>query len=114
MLDSDLAMMYQIETRILNQAVKRNITRFSARFRFQLTKEEYEILKSQIVISSSEENNGYGERRKLPYVFTEQGIAMLSSILKSEIAIQTSIRIMDTFVEMRRFIANNSLLFERI
>lgn len=114
MLDSDLAMMYQVETRTLNQAVKRNITRFPERFRFQLTKEEYENLKSQIVISSSEENNGYGGRRTLPYVFTEQGIAMLSSVLKSEIAIQTSIRIMDTFVEMRRFIANNSLLFERI
>lgn len=81
MLDSDLAMMYQVETRTLNQAVKRNITRFPERFRFQLTKEEYENLKSQIVISSSEENNGYGGRRTLPYVFTEQGISMLSLIL---------------------------------
>ena len=83
MLDSDLAMMYQVETRILNQAVKRNITRFPERFRFQLTKEEYENLKSQIVISSLEEDKkGYGGRRKLPFVFTEQGIAMLFSVLR--------------------------------
>ena len=115
MIDNDLAMLYQVETRTLNQAVKRNITRFPERFRFQLTKEEYENLKSQFVISSLEsESNGYGGRRTLPYVFTEQGIAMLSSVLRSEVAIQTSIRIMDTFVEMRRFIANNALLFERI
>ena len=114
MLDSDLAMLYQVETRTLNQAVKRNITRFPEKFRFQVTKEEYENLKSQIVISSSEKISGYGGRRTMPYVFTEQGIAMLSSILKSETAIQMSIRIMDTFVEMRRFISNNALLFERI
>ena len=115
MIDNDLAMLYQVETRTLNQAVKRNITRFPERFRFQLTKEEYENLKSQFVISSlDDEGNGYGGRRTLPYVFTEQGIAMLSSVLRSEVAVQTSIRIMDTFVEMRRFIANNALLFERI
>ena len=114
MLDSDLAMLYQVETRTLNQAVKRNITRFPEKFRFQVTKEEYENLKSQIVISSSEKISSYGGRRTMPYVFTEQGIAMLSSILKSETAIQMSIRIMDTFVEMRRFISNNALLFERI
>ena len=115
MIDNVLAMLYQVETRTLNQAVKRNITRFPERFRFQLTREEYENLKSQFVISSLErEGNGYGGRRTLPYVFTEQGIAMLSSVLRSEVAIQTSIRIMDTFVEMRRFIANNALLFERI
>ena len=114
MLDSDLAMLYHVETRILNQAVKRNITRFPERFRFQLTKEEYEDLKSQFVISSLEKDNGYGGRRKLPYVFTEQGIAMLSAVLRSDVAIQTSINIMDAFVEMRRFISNNALLFERI
>lgn len=115
MIDNDLAMLYQVETRVLNQAVKRNITRFPKRFCFQLTKDEYENLKSQIVISNSGDgNNSYGGRRTLPYVFTEQGIAMLSSVLRSEIAIQTSIRIIDAFVEMRRFIANNSLLFERI
>ena len=115
MLDSDLAMLYKVETRTLNQAVKRNITRFPENFRFQLTSEEYENLKSQIVISSSgEERNEYGGRRTLPYVFTEQGIAMLSAVLRSEVAIQMSIRIMNTFVEMRRFISNNALLFERI
>lgn len=67
-----------------------------------------------MISSLEEENNGHGGRRKLPYAFTEQGIAMLSSVLKSEVAIQTSIRIMDTFVEIRRFISNNSLLFDRI
>ncbi|MDO4339550.1 MAG: ORF6N domain-containing protein [Eubacteriales bacterium] len=111
MIDSDLAMLYQVETGRLNEAVKRNISRFPERFRFQLTKEEYANLKSQFAISSL---NNYGGRRTLPYAFTEQGIAMLSTVLRSEVAIQTSIRIMDTFVEMRRFISNNALLFERI
>lgn len=115
MVDSELAMLYQVETRVLNQAVKRNIERFPERFRFQLTKDEYENLISQFVISSlDEEKSGHGGRRKLPYVFTEQGIAMLSSVLRSETAIRTSIHIMDSFVEMRRFLANNALLFERI
>ena len=115
MIDSDLAVLYQVETGRLNEAVKRNISRFPERFRFQLTKEEYVNLKSQSAISSLNRNeNTYGGRRTLPYAFTEQGIAMLSTVLRSEIAIQTSIRIMDTFVEMRRFIANNALLFERI
>ena len=115
MIDSDLAVLYQVETGRLNEAVKRNISRFPERFRFQLTKEEYVNLKSQFAISSLNCNgNTYGGRRTLPYAFTEQGIAMLSTVLRSEIAIQTSIRIMDTFVEMRRFIANNALLFERI
>lgn len=115
MIDYELAMLYQVETRVLNQAVKRNIDRFPDRFRFQLTKEEHENLKSQIVISSLEEGKSdYGGRRKLPYVFTEQGIAMLASVLRSETAVQTSIHIMDSFVEMRRFLTNNALLFERI
>jgi hypothetical protein len=109
MLDSDLAMLYQEETKVFNQSVKRNIERFPKNFRFQLTKEEYDSLRSQIVTS-----NGQGGRRYLPYVFTEQGIAMLSSILRSKIAIQTSIRIMNAFVEMRRFLANNAVMFERI
>lgn len=115
MIDSDLAVLYQVETGRLNEAVKRNISRFPERFRFQLTKEEYVNLKSQFAISSLNRNgNTYGGRRTLPYAFTEQGIAMLSTVLRSEVAIQTSIRIMDIFVEMRRFIANNALLFERI
>ena len=114
MLDSDLAMLYQVETGALNQAVKRNVQRFPERFRFQLTEDEYTNLISQIVISSLENNDRHGGRRKLPYVFTEQGIAMLSALLRSDIAIQTSINIMDTFVEMRRLIGNNALLFDRL
>ena len=114
MIDSDLAMLYQVETRVLNQAVKRNISRFPERFRFQLTKEEYENLKSQFVISSLEDDNGYGGRRKLPFVFTDQGIAMLSAVLHSDVAVRISIKIMDTFVEMRKYMANTSLLYERL
>lgn len=113
MIDSDLAMLYQVETGALNRAVKRNIKRFPDDFRFQLTVEEYENLKCQIGISSLNEN-GYGGRRTLPYVFTEQGISMLASVLHSDIAINVSVGIMRAFVEMRRFIANNALLFERI
>lgn len=114
MIDSDLAMLYQVETKRLNEAAKRNISRFPERFRFQLTKEEYENLKSQIATSRLEDDNGYGGRRKLPYVFTEQGIAMLSAVLRSDVAIRVSIRIMDTFVEMRKYMANTSLLYERL
>lgn len=109
MMDSDLAMLYQVETKVFNQAVKRNIERFPEKFRFQLTKEEYDSLRSQFVTS-----NGKGGRRYMPYVFTEQGIAMLSAVLRSDIAVQVSIKIMDTFVEMRRFLASNALMFERI
>ena len=115
MLDSDLAVLYQVETGALNRAVKRNISRFPEDFRFQLTKEEYQNLRCQTGISSSAQGeNNYGGRRTLPYVFTEQGISMLASVLHSEVAIKVSIGIMRTFVEMRRFIANNALLFERI
>ena len=115
MLDSDLAVLYQVETGALNRAVKRNISRFPEDFRFQLTKEEYQNLRCQTGISSSAQGeNNYGGRRTLPYVFTEQGISMLASVLHSEVAIKVSIGIMRAFVEMRRFIANNALLFERI
>ena len=100
MLDSDVAMLYHCETRIINQAVKRNIDRFPERFCFKLTEYEVENLKSQFVISSLKKGN-YGGRRKLPTVFTEQGIAMLSGLLRNEIAIKVSINIMDAFVEMR-------------
>lgn len=109
MMDSDLAALYQVETKVFNQAVKRNIARFPNAFRFQLTNEEYEGLRSQIVTS-----NGRGGRRYLPYVFTEQGIAMLSAVLNSDIAIQVSIQIMTAFVEMRKFLVNNAVLLERI
>ncbi|MDI9456276.1 MAG: ORF6N domain-containing protein [Spirochaetota bacterium] len=112
MLDSDLAKLYQVETRIFNQAVKRNIDRFPERFRFQLTEKEYENLRSQFVISS--EGAKHGGRRYMPYVFTEQGIAMLSSVLRSNVAVEVSIRIMDSFVEMRRFLVSNQELFSRL
>ena len=115
MLDSDLAILYQVETGALNRAVKRNISRFPEDFRFQLTKEEYQNLRCQTGISSfAQDENNYGGRRTLPYVFTEQGISMLASVLHSEVAIKVSIGIMRAFVEMRRFIANNALLFDRI
>ena len=113
MVDSDLAMLYQVETGNLNKAMKRNQKRFPEDFCFQLTKVEFENLKFQSG-SSSLDGSGYGGRRYMPYVYTEQGISMLASVLRSEIAINTSIHIMRTFVEMRRFIANNALLFERI
>ncbi len=116
MLDSDLAMLYQVETKVFNQAVKRNMVRFPDNFRFQITRDEFETLRSQIVTSkgNTDKDVGRGGRRYLPYVFTEQGIAMLSAVLRSDVAIQTSINIMNAFVEMRRFISNNALLFERI
>ena len=113
MLDNDLAKLYQVETKRLNEAVKRNIARFPEEFRFQLNEEETEFLRSQI--ATLNENDGRGKHRKyLPYVFTEQGIAMLSAVLRSDTAIQTSIVIMKSFVEIRHFMADNSILFERI
>ena len=90
MLDSDLAELYQIQTKIFNQSVNRNIERFPERFCFRLTKEEFASLRSQIVTSK-----GRGGRRYMPFVFTEQGIAMLSAVLKSDIAVKVSISIMD-------------------
>lgn len=114
MLDSDVAMLYNYETKKVNQAVKRNIDRFPERFCFQLTEKELEIMWSQIVTTSKLEDNKYRSKKYLPYVFTEQGIAMLSGILKSEVAIQVSIKIMDAFVEMRKFINSNKSLFEKV
>ncbi len=112
MLDSDLASLYGVETRTLNQAVTRNPNRFPERFCFRLTKDEADDLKSQFVISSAD---GWGGRRRsLPRVFTEQGVSMLSAVLRSDTAIEVSIRIMDAFVEMRRFIADNAQMLERI
>lgn len=100
MLDFDLAALYQVETRVLNQAVKRNMKRFPSDFMFQLTSDEWAILKSQFVISS------WGGTRKLPFAFTEQGLAMLSGILNSDIAIQVNINIMRAFVAIRQMLAN--------
>jgi hypothetical protein len=108
MLDNDLAQLYGVETKALNQAVKRNIERFPKEFSFQLTAEEIGALKSQIVTSS------WGGRRKAPYAFTEQGVAMLSAVLHSETAINTSIKIMSAFVAMRHFILSNAQVFQRL
>ncbi len=114
MIDSDVAMLYNTETRSVNQTVKRNINRFPERYCFQLTKNEFENLRSQSVILNKTLNNGGVVRKYLPYVFTEQGIAMLSGLLKSDVAIQVSIKIMDAFVEMRKIIANSLNINNRI
>lgn len=113
MIDSDLAMLYQVETKNLNKAASRNVDRFPEDFRFKLTKEEYDGLRFQSG-TSNEEQSGRGGRRYYPYAYTEQGISMLASVLHSKIAVQVSISIMRTFVEMRRFVANNALLFEKV
>lgn len=110
MLDSDLAILYQVETKNLNKAVKRNIERFPVSFCFQLTEEEVQNLRFQSGTSSV----SYGGRRYLPYVFTEQGIAMASAILRSDIAVKVSVEIMEAFVEMRRMLISNASLFHRL
>lgn len=137
MLNSDLAELYGVESKRLNEQVKRNHDRFPSNFMFQLTEAEDHNLRSQIVTSSSsaslrfqdgtiddEESlrsqiatleNGRGKHRKyLPYVFTEQGVAMLSAVLRSQTAVQMSIHIINAFVEMRKFISNNALIFQRL
>ena len=98
MLDSDLAKLYNVETKALNQTVKRNLERFPETFRFQLSENEMQNLRSQIVTSSEI----HGGRRYLPFVFTEQGVAMLSAVLKSSVAVAVSIEIIEAFVSMRR------------
>ncbi len=110
MLDSDLAELYGVETRALNQAVTRNIDRFPEDFMFPLTREEAANLKSQFVTSSS----GHGGRRKVPRAFTEQGVAMLSSVLRSKRAIQANIAIMRTFVTLRQMLATNKDLARKL
>lgn len=112
MLDTDLARLYEVETKNLNRAAARNADRFPEDFRFQLTKEEDESLRCQIGTSKTVE--GRGGRRYLPYAYTEQGIAMLSGVLRSEVAVQTSISIMRAFVAMRYLLAENATLFERL
>jgi hypothetical protein len=110
MLDADLAGMYLVETKVLNQAVKRNLDRFPVSFRFQLTDEEFENLRSQFVTSSEK----HGGRRFLPYAFTEQGVAMLSAVLRSEIAVKVSIQIMQAFVAMRKTLGNLHGVIQRL
>ena len=112
MVDSDLAELYKVTTGNLNKAMKRNLLRFPEHFCFQLTELEYENLRFQNGISSS--NNNYGGRRYMPYVFTEQGIAMLSVVLKSDVAVEVSIKIMNSFVEMRNFLLSNKEMFSRL
>ena len=99
MLDADLAKIYQVETRRLNEAVKRNIDRFPSEFMFQLTQTEYNNLMSQFAISS------WGGRRKLPFAFTEHGIIMLSSVLNSKVASQINVAVVKAFIDMRRYIS---------
>src|SRR5258707_3794561 len=110
MRDSDLAHLYQVQTKALNLAVKRNVTRFPDDFMFQLTKEEDESLRFQIETS----NPGRGGRRYLPYVFTEHGVAMLSSVLNSERAVHVNIAIIRTFIKLREILVTHKELSERL
>ena len=111
MLDADLAALYGVETRVLVQAVKRNIVRFPDDFMFQLTKEEHAVLRSQNVIAKPE---GRGGRQTPPYAFTEQGVAMLSSVLRSQRAVQVNIQIMRTFVKLRLMLATHEGLSRKL
>jgi len=107
-LDKDIAELYGVETKVLNQSIRRNIKRFPSDFMFQLTDEEFQILRSQIVTSS------WGGQRYLPYAFTEQGVAMLSSVLNSEKAINVNIQIIRTFVKLREILLTNKELKDKI
>lgn len=109
LLDADLAVLYDVETRVLVQAVKRNIERFPSDFMFQLTKREFSHLRSQSVTSSD-----WGGRRYPPYAFTEQGVAMLSSVLRSERAVRVNIEIMRTFVRLREMLVGHAELARKL
>ena len=112
MMDSDVANIYHCETKYVNRVVKRNIERFPEEFCFQLNENEFEVLRCQFVTLNE---NGRGQHRKyLPYVFTEQGIAMLSALLKSDVAVSVSVNIMKAFIEMRKFLMLNGQVFERL
>ena len=106
MLDFDLAELYQVETRVLNQAVKRNIDRFPEDFMFQVTAEEWVVISSQFVMTSKNKR----PKSALPLAFTEHGVVMLSSVLRSDIAVQTSVLITRAFVAMRQIIANSPVI----
>ena len=121
MIDFHLAELYQVETRALNQAVKRNAERFPKDFMFQLTKEEWLSVQSQIVLIERQNlksqivtSSEHGGRRKLPFVFTEQGVASLSGVLKSETATNVFIAIMRAFISMRKLLLNNASIFQRL
>ena len=112
MMDSDVANIYHCKTKYINRVVKRNIERFPEEFCFQLNENEFEVLRCQFVTLKE---NGRGQHRKyLPYVFTEQGIAMLSALLKSDVAVSVSVNIMKAFIEMRKFLMLNGQVFERL
>lgn len=124
MVDSDLAVLFQVETKVLNQVVKRNIDRFPESFRFQLTGDEFDPLRTHFVTLENEDEalrsqsvtlkSQRGKHKKyLSYVFTEQGVAMLSAVLRSDVAVQVSIQIMQAFVTMRKFLVNNASVFQR-
>jgi len=110
MLDSDLAELYEVETKNLNKAVARNFGRFPDDFMFQITEKEYENLRFQFGTSSGQ----WGGRRTLPYVFTQEGVAMLSGVLHSERAIQVNVAIMRTFVQLRRILESNNELVKKL
>ncbi len=124
MLDSDVAMLYHTETRIINQAVKRNLERFPEEFCFKITENEIKILEAQFIakngmnssqnVMSSRNLNKNRGKTYLPYLFTEQGIAMLSAVIKNDVAIKVSINIINAFIEMRKFLNNNGQVFERL
>jgi hypothetical protein len=121
MLDSDLAQLYGVELKRLNEQVKRNNKRFPDSFCFQLTGMEFKKLKSQFVMSRENKilksqiaTSSWGGRRTMPYAFTEQGVAMLSAVLKSDTAVEMSVKIINAFVAMRRFLLSNALIFQRL
>lgn len=114
MLDCDVAKLYETETRVINQAAKRNIDRFPKDFCFQLIENEFSNLRSQIVSFNLKLNNEKVTRKYKPFVFTEQGIVMLSGLLRNERAVKVSINIIEAFVEMRKFIKNNGQVFQEL
>src|SRR6266446_8330503 len=123
LLDADLASLYGVRTKVLNQAVKRNLDRFPMDFMFQLSTEEWDALRSQIVTSNNSKlamrsqsvtSNARGGVRYLPYAFTEQGVAMLSSVLRSHRAIEVNIAIMRTFVRLRQMLASDEALYRKL
>ncbi|MCI0613150.1 ORF6N domain-containing protein, partial [bacterium] len=111
MLDTDLGWLYGVETRALIQAVKRNTERFPEDFMFQLSQEEFDLLRSQSVISNPK---GRGGRRYLPYAFTEQGVAMLSSVLRSRRAVMVNVEIMRAFVHLRQILSSHAELSQKL
>ena len=114
LLDWDLAELYQVETRTLVQAVRRNIDRFPSDFMFQLSNQELTSLRSQFVISKTDDSDPRGGRRYAPYVFTEHGVAMLSSVLRSKRAVQVSIQIVRSFIKLRELLLSNEALAKRM